>query len=111
MVTKAVTSTKTRKRRSHSRGFSSKKISLAVVAGLIPATGWALDAGRQGNWQGAGERLLAAFTGYEWGAKRFTFMYLNYGLWPLLAGCVAHGLAARFGLNRMISRWGLPVEI
>jgi len=98
---------------SRSRGgvFGGRKIPVAVLAGFIPATAWAIDAGRQGNWGAAGERLLASFTGYEWGQKKFTFMYLNKGLYPVLAGMVLHGVANYLGINRYLGKLRLPVEV
>jgi len=110
-VVKYRTRTVTRRRSGGRRFMGGRKIPLAVVAGFLPAAAWAIDAGRQGNWQAGGERLLAAFTGYEWGQKKFTFMYLNKGLYPVIAGLVLHGIANYFGVNRMVGRLGLPVEI
>lgn len=100
-----------RKSSSRRRVLGGIKIPLAIVASLAPATGWALDAGMQGNWGGAGERLIAAFTGYEWGQKRFTWIYLNKGLYPLIAGFLLHGAADWIGLNRIMSKLKLPIEI
>ncbi len=48
---------------------------------------------------------------WQWGQKKFTWTYLNKGLYPVLAGMVAHGLATRFGVNRFIAKMNLPVEI
>jgi hypothetical protein len=103
-----------RPRRSYSRRrgvFGGKKIPVAVIAGAAPGVAWAIDSASQGNWQGAGERLLAAYTGYEWGYKKFTPFYLNKGLYPLIGGFVIHAAANYFGLNRMIAKFNLPVEI
>lgn len=97
-------------RRRTSRGFSTRKIPIAVVAGLMPGVAWSLSAGFQGNWQGAMSRLIAAYTGYETGYNKFTPMYLNYGLLPLIAGVMIHGLANWIGINRSIGK-SLPITI
>lgn len=100
------------KRRSYSRSRgSSGKIPLAVLAGFAPSVIWGVDAAAQGNFQAMFERLLASFTGYEYGQKKFTFMYLNYGLWPVLAGLLVHNMADWTGLNRMIAKTRLPIAV
>jgi len=99
---------KVAKRRNGGRGF---KIPLAVVAGFIPGVGWAAEAVQAGNWTGAMERLSLAYTGIRPSPFTITAGYLGKGLYPVLFGFLAHSLAARFGVNRMIGKIGLPIEI
>lgn len=103
--TKAVT-----KYRRRSNG-GERKIPMAIVAGMIPGISWGLESVQAGNWQGAGERLMLAYTGIRPSPFTFTTGYLGKGLYPLLFGMLAHALATRFGLNRMIGKFGLPIEI
>lgn len=91
-------------------GFNTRKIPLAVIAGLAPGIVWSMSAGFQGNWTGAFQRLVAAYTGYETAYNKMTPHYLNYGLLPLLAGAFIHVLANWIGLNRTIGR-ALPITI
>lgn len=112
MATRSVVRYRTRTVRSRSRsriGGSSRKIPLAVVAGLVPALQFAaepaFDTGTRFN------RLIAAFIGYSPGEHKWTSYYLPRGLYPLLGGVLLHSLANGFGVNRAIARWKLPVEI
>lgn len=91
-------------------GFNTRKIPLAVIAGLAPGIIWSMSAGFQGNWVGAFQRLVACYTGYETAYNKMTPMYLNYGLLPLLAGGFVHVMANWIGVNRSIGRM-LPVTI
>lgn len=97
-------------RRRRSSGFNTRKIPLAVIAGLAPGIAWSMSAGFQGNWTGAFQRLVAAYTGYEIAYNKMTPMYLNYGLLPLIAGVFIHGLASWIGINRSIGK-ALPIAI
>jgi hypothetical protein len=98
------------KRRSTTRksGF---KIPLGIVAGFVPGVAWAGEAVQAGNWNGAMERVTLAYTGIRPNPFTFTTGYLGKGLYPLLFGVMAHTLADRFGINKAISKLGLPVEI
>jgi len=116
-MAKARTRTVTRyraapRRRSSKRGFGGgRKISIAMVAGLIPGITWAAYPATAGNWQHAGERAIAAYTGYYLPEKRFRIEFLNYGLWPLLGGLVVSKAADMLGLNKLVASLKLPVKI
>lgn len=97
-------------RRRSRGGFSTRKIPLAVIAGLAPGIAWSMSAGMQGNWTGAFQRLVAAYTGYEIAYNKMTPMYLNYGLLPLVAGAFIHVVANWIGFNRAIGK-SLPIMI
>lgn len=104
---------KATKKRSR-RGFGGgKKISLAVIAGLVPGIRYAAEAAQAGNWQGAGERVMLSYVGLKLNPFTFTTGYLGQGLYPLAMGFIAHAMATRFGLNRLLTRivGRLPVEI
>jgi len=99
------------KRRS-SNGFGrSRKLPVAVIAGLVPGFSWSLEAIQAGNWQGAGERLMLAYAGIKPSPFSFTTGYLGKGLYPLMFGYLVHTLATRFGVNRALGKLGLPVEV
>lgn len=106
MATKAVA-----KRRRSSNGGGNRKVSLAILAGLVPAVSWSAESASQGNYVGAVERLSLAFFGIRPYPFGFSTGYLSKGLFPLALGMIAHAAAKRFGLNRMISTLRLPVEI
>jgi len=96
---------------SRSRG-SSRKISLGVIAGIVPGVSWSLQPVQEGRtWDETFQRLIAAYTGYSYGEKKWSSFYLMKGVAPLAGGFLAHYIADAVGINRMISRFHLPVEI
>lgn len=111
---RVTTRTVTRYRRSfRSRGNGGgRKVSLAVIGGMIPGIAFAAEPVQSGRtWDETWQRLIAAYTGYSYGEKRWSAFYLGKGLFPMLGGMFAHGLANYVGLNRAIARFRLPVEI
>jgi len=102
-----------RRRYQSRRSFGGgRKASLGVIAGLVPAAVWVSEPVRQGRtWDEAMQRAVAAYTGYSYGEKQWSMFYLGKGLFPLLGGMLIHSLANSSGINRMIARFKLPVEI
>jgi hypothetical protein len=87
-------------------------VSLAILAGLAPTAAFAIEGFRIGGDQGglveAMHRVTMRLTGYEWKGGGFSMGELAKGWTPLLAGAVAHKLANRFGVNRMLAKSGIP---
>lgn len=103
MATKKIT------RRRNGNGGNGRKIPLAVILGLVPGITWAASA-PEGIRQGM-ERAIMAYTGFVPYARRWDFNVLQYGLIPLMGGFFIHFLAGAVGLNKLIGRFKLPVEI
>lgn len=107
----------TRRRSSSGRrtklfNFSGNKIPLSIIAGLAPGVMWASEPVRQGRtWDETWQRFIAAYTGYSYGEKAWSMFYLSKGLFPLFGAMLAHGLANWVGLNGIIRRFNIPVEI
>jgi hypothetical protein len=98
------------RRRSYSRSRSGgMKVPLAAIVGLLPAVQFASEPAFDTSVRL--NRILASFVGYSPSEHKWTTYYLPRGLYPFLAGLLIHGIADRFGVNRAISRWNLPVEI
>lgn len=102
---------KTVVRRRRSGNGGGRKVSLAILAGLVPAVSWSAESASQGNFVGAVERLSLSFFGIRPYPFGFSTGYLSKGLFPLTLGVIAHAAAKRFGINRMIGTLRLPVEI
>lgn len=103
---------KTRRHSSRSFRGSRGKIPLGVIAGLIPGVQFAAEPVMQGRtFQESMGRVIAGYTGYDIGTRSWSTYYLMKGLLPLLGGMLLHGIANYTGLNRMIGRFRLPVEI
>lgn len=82
------------------------KMSLMVLLGMAPtvvfaAEGWAIT-GQGGGPQEAAHRLVGRLTGYDYLAQQWNFSEAVKGWAPILVGAVAHKLANKLGLNRMI---------
>ena len=84
-------------------------VSLAVLAGLAPTALWAYDGFKQ---QGASEgvtRIVGRLSGYSISENKFQVNQLLKGWLPILAGTLAHKMAGRMGINRMIASAGIPI--
>lgn len=95
-----------RSRRSGNGG--GRKVPLAVVLGMVPGVTFALSA--PDNTQKL-DRFVSSYTGYFPSNGQFNKAMLSFGLYPLIVGFMAHGLAGAFGINRWVAKMRLPVEI
>lgn len=79
---------------------------IAVVAGFMPtAVGiW----NRRSSGTEIGNFLQRGYTGIEPGTGRFNFANLRLGAMPALAGFVAHAVASKIGVNRVIAQARIP---
>lgn len=97
---------KTKRRRSRNM-----TIPLGVTLPLIPPVIKAYHVYEDTNSFESGIRnYVAYYTGYTGNpAKAWEWEYMKTGAFPLLAGFVAHKLAGRFGINRMLGSAGVPI--
>jgi len=49
------------------------------------------------------------FTGYDYTTGQWNMASMRFGLLPILLGSVAHKVANKLGINRMIANAGIPV--
>lgn len=95
---------RTRPARRHKR--PGMRIPLAVVAGFIP-----LGVGiwnRKSQPANLGPYVLGSLTGYVPG-QGFNMQYMSEGALPIAAGFIAHSLASKLGINRLLGRAGVPL--
>jgi len=85
-------------------------IPVALAAGFVPMIADIVSAYKIGGTEAAAGHVSLCTTGYDpadgkW-KPMFAFQHL-YG--PLLAGVLVHKLAGRLGINRALSRAGIPL--
>jgi hypothetical protein len=79
-------------------------ISLAILAGFAPTAIYAVQGfQQQGPMEGVA-RLSARMTGYSITEKKFKLDELMSGWLPVLGGVLAHKLANRLGVNKMLRK-------
>lgn len=86
------------------------EIPLAVVAGFAPAavsTYQYFQAPGQGL-QGAAKHFVGIMSGYDVDAHNFDWHRMQGGLIPVVAGVVAHKIADKLGINRMLRNARIP---
>lgn len=54
------------------------------------------------------DHLSAVMTGYSPTQHNFSLNYLKDGLFPILMGGIAHKVAGKLGVNKMIAGAGVP---
>lgn len=64
---------------------------------------------RSGDVSGAMNRVVADYTGYDIRGKVWRAEYLKGGAAPVVIGAIAHKVANRLGVNRVIARAGIPL--
>ena len=97
---------RTKKKKRSKRGF---KLSLAIVAGLLPGVTNVYDGFKEGGLKGAGDTASMVYLGYDpiQGDWRPSMMWM--GLYPLALGLIIHKAAGMLGVNRMLANAGIPV--
>lgn len=100
------------------RRYASKPtIPLAVVMGLAPGVGRAIDGynaekggGVASGLRGASNWMIRAYTGYDIPGQGWNFGELKVGLLPLILGIAIHrGVGGMLGVNRLLARTGVPL--
>lgn len=99
---------KKNERKSGGGGHRSKRISLAVVAGLVPAASHAIDQLRYNSPADAAKSLLNDFTGYNAWNNQWNWQGMKRGLLPAMLGVGVHKAANKFGINRALRDAGIP---
>jgi hypothetical protein len=100
------------KRKGSRRGGGGKmKIPLAVVMGMIPGMRTPAFQILRGNFDGAFTDFIIRYTGWDRNQNNWNTYYLKEGLYPAIAGWALHYAANILGINKRLSRFGLPVEI
>ncbi len=97
--------------RSYSRKFRSSRrpkftLPLAIVAGFVPAVVGVWN--RRGSGSAVADYLQMGFTGITPGSGQFSINNMRVGLIPVVAGFFTHMIASKIGINRAISRAGIP---
>lgn len=96
------------------RGGARRKsftLPVAVVAGFAPMgvkLFGAVKRGLSGDVAGMTQEAVVATTGYNTDTKSFYWPAIPMFYGPILAGMVVHKIANRIGVNRALSRAGVP---
>ncbi len=84
-------------------------VSVAIIAGLMPATLDVLSAYRIGGVRTALEHVSMVTTGYDPSDGKLKLDFAVKKLYmPMLLGYGVHKLANKFGINRAIRNTGIP---
>ena len=105
--TRTVYRTRAAKRKHNKR--PGMTIPLGIVAGFVPLGMFAYDGMIAGGPVNAVQRVAQRLTGYDNSVHKWFFKELAMGWAPILGGIVAHKVANRLGINRAISRAGIPL--
>jgi len=84
---------------------------MAIIAGFAPAAVGTIAGYKTYGINGALSELAKMFTGFDPynPGLGFRFDSMKRGLVPVMAGMLIHKLAARLGVNRMLSSAGVPI--
>lgn len=95
------------KSRSRSRNGKKLTLPLAIVGGFMPLT---INTIRTpGGWDRKLWMATQAITGYDTDAGKFWFPNLYKGAVPIGVGFLIHAIANKLGINRALSRSGIPL--
>ena len=95
------------KKRVHRRRQTT--IPLAVVAGFVPLAKDVWSGYKASGLSGAQHYLVGGITGYDSNTGKLNLPWALSHFWgPVAIGVVAHKLAGRLGVNRALSRAGVP---
>lgn len=95
-------------RRAH-RSKGGFTLPVAVLAGFMPMTGYALRAYGNGGFNAAGDAIIESLTGYSPAVRQFHPDKLMMGTGSIVAGLLVHKIiGGRMGVNRALSGAGVP---
>lgn len=80
---------------------------VAVILGFMPLIGQIVNAVKTAGFQGLRD-VVPMIVPYDPQTRRISFSWLPYGLYPIIAGILVHKFAGMVGINRTLSRIGLP---
>jgi len=93
-------------KRRHSRGGFT--VPVAVLAGFGPLVADVVHGYQTGGLASASNDLLANVSGYDARSKTWDFGLLARGMGPVVAGILVHKFAGKLGINRALSKAGVP---
>lgn len=96
---------RTKKKHRRRGGF---KVSIAIVAGLLPGVSRLLYHTQAGGIQGLSTEAARIYTGYDPASGRWIPSLMWYGFLPLTLGVVIHKVASKLGINRALGQAGIP---
>lgn len=111
MATRTVTRYRTRVVRTRANGRAKRQIPIAVYAGFAPLVLQSWQQFQIGGADFLARTLVSNLTGYSLSDRKWYLNDLVRGWTPIVAGMVLHKLADRLGINRALSRSGLPLGI
>jgi len=94
------------------RGRARRKnmtLSLAMIGGFVPTALFGLQTMKEQGPEGGLKAVTMRLTGYNAWVGNWYFSELLRGWTPILAGMFAHKVANRLGINRALSRAGVPL--
>lgn len=94
-------------RKRNGNGKRKVTIPLSVAAGFVPLVMGTFKT--QGGWDRKLWYATQAMTGYDTDTRAWWAPNLMKGFVPILAGMGVHMLMNRVGINRAISRMGIPI--
>jgi len=84
-------------------------VPIAVVAGMAPLAASAVRGWQNETFRGAGKEVLFALTGVDIdNSPHFNPSFMINGTIPLVMGVVAHKVASKVGVNRLLGQMGIP---
>lgn len=107
-VVKRIRRAPTKKKRRYSKRKTTIPLTLLVASGVVGNNLYLgfkrsnYDVGRLSTY------ALRNFTGFDYDQKKFDFSWLKHGAFPLLGALVAHKVANKVGINRMLAHNKIP---
>jgi hypothetical protein len=86
-------------------------IPLALVAGLVPTAIYCYEGAKASSvpWSEVSHRLTMRVTGYDRVNHKWDAGELMRGWTPIILGMLVHSGANKLGINRQLSRMGIPL--
>lgn len=94
-------------RKKFSRRNGKFTLPVAVIAGFGPLTVNTLRT--PGGWDRKLWMFTQAMTGYDTDTQQFWWPNMKKGAIPIMMGALVHWVAGKVGINRALSRSGIPV--
>lgn len=108
MATRTITRYRSARPKARRRSRAQFTLPLAVLGGFVPTAAFAVQTYREQGIEGGVKAAAMRLTGYNSWVGNWYAQELLKGWLPILAGVMAHKLAGRLGINRALSRAGIP---